>query len=375
MRVVLVGGHLSPALAVLEELKNDEVLFLGRKYSFEGDKALSLEYQLVTGLGVNFTPITTGRLQRSFTKHTLISFLKLPIGFIQSFNALIKFKPDIVIGFGGYISIPVVFTAHILRIAVVIHEQTFEAGFANRLLSKFVKRICISWLNSENFFPRKKTILTGNPVRKEFKKDLSNEFKFKKQLPLIYVTGGSTGSHVINEGLGKILEKILKIANIVHQTGDAKEFNDFSKLQKIKEKINNPNGEYVAVKFLNTIHASEIFRKADMVISRSGINTITELIYLKKPSLLVPLSFSQKNEQFKNASFAKKLGIAEILEQKELTEEKFYEMILKILKNKKEYTDKLKIDTGVFENAAENIVRVVRSVVENEKSIEKKKNK
>jgi len=148
MKVILIGGHLSPALSLLEELKNEEVIFFGRKYSFEGDKALSLEYQLVEELNIPFVSITTGRLQRKLTRHTFSSFLKLPIGFFQSINALIKYKPDVVLGFGGYISIPVILASFVLRIPAVIHEQTLEAGFANKILSRFAQKICISWESS-----------------------------------------------------------------------------------------------------------------------------------------------------------------------------------------------------------------------------------
>ena len=367
MKVVLIGGHLSPALSLLEELKKEEVIFFGRKYSFEGDKALSLEYQLVEEFNIPFVSITTGRLQRKFTRHTFFSLLKLPVGFFQSLSALVKFKPDVVLGFGGYISIPVVFASYILRIPVVIHEQTLEAGFANKILSRLAKKICISWESSIKFFPKEKTVLTGNPIRKELFEKKTEEFNFKNNLPIIYITGGSSGSHVINDLVGKIVGKLLNISNVVHQTGDAKEFNDFEKLVKIKEEIGDSKGEYKLVKFLNSKHASEILNKASLVVSRSGINTVTELIYLRKPSLLIPLFFAQKNEQLKNALFAKKLGIAEVLEQKELTSERFYGMIFGMLENKEKYAGKIDIDASIFEKAAENIVNVLKSTITNEK--------
>src|SRR5680860_308433 len=373
MRVVLIGGHLSPALSVLSKLKNDEVIFFGRKYSLEGDSSLSLEYQLVREHNLPFISITTGRLQRKFTKYTLFSLFKLPIGIFQSFVALRKFKPDVVLGFGGYVSFPVIFSSFLLKIPVVIHEQTLEGGFANRILLRFARKICISWEGSYKFFPKDKTILTGNPIREEFFKKPTNEFTFKKNLPLVYITGGSTGSHVINEATGKILNKLLNVSNIIHQTGDAKEFNDFNKLWKIKEDLKDTNGEYILVKFLNSIHASEVLQKADMVISRSGINTVTELLYLKKPSLFIPLSFSQKNEQYKNALLAKNMGIAEILEQDDLKSDEFYDLILKILKNKNKYAENINIDSKSFEKAAEKIAEVLKNIA-NEKTFKKEDN-
>ena len=109
MRVIIIGGHLSPALSIIEKLpKTDKVLFIGRKYVFEGDQALSLEYKTIQSLKIPFVNLITGRLQRKFTKHTIPSLLKLPYGFMRSILALIKFQPDVVLSFGGYLSFPVV---------------------------------------------------------------------------------------------------------------------------------------------------------------------------------------------------------------------------------------------------------------------------
>src|SRR3989344_6654527 len=167
MKIAITGGHLSPALSVIEKLsKEDVVLFVGRKHVFEGDKGLSFEYKTITSLNIPFVELTTGRLQRKFTAHTLFSIVKIPYGLAQSFLILRKFKPDVVLGFGGYLSVPVVIAAHILRIPAIIHEQTQDAGLANRMLANYADRICISWETSAKYFPRGKTIFTGNPIRK-----------------------------------------------------------------------------------------------------------------------------------------------------------------------------------------------------------------
>src|SRR5436305_1641956 len=132
MKLLIVaggGGHFAPALAVIEKLpKEIEILVVGRKYVFEGDRTLSLEYQTATKLRIPFKTLTTGRLQRKFTRYTFNSLLKIPIGLSQATNILTKFKPDAVLSFGGYISVPVTLAASILRIPLVLHEQTLEAG-------------------------------------------------------------------------------------------------------------------------------------------------------------------------------------------------------------------------------------------------------
>ena len=170
MKIVICGGHLSPALSLLEVMpKHVEVIFIGRKYVFEKEKVLSLEYKVVKEKNIPFYPLTTGRFQRKFTLETIPSLLKFPIGFFQSITILRKEKPNVVVGVGGYISLPVCLAALLLGIPVVIHEQTQEAGFANKLISHFARKVCISWESSRKFFPEKKIVLTGNPIRKEFR--------------------------------------------------------------------------------------------------------------------------------------------------------------------------------------------------------------
>jgi UDP-N-acetylglucosamine--N-acetylmuramyl-(pentapeptide) pyrophosphoryl-undecaprenol N-acetylglucosamine transferase len=197
MKIVLIGGHLSPALSILEALPKDtETLFIGRKYGLEGDNALSLEYKTIAELKVPFVALNTGRWQRKLTKYTFSSLLKLPFGVIKSFLTLVKFRPDVVVGFGGYVSVPVVLCAYLLRIPIVIHEQTLEAGLANRFLAKLATKICISWQASQKYFPKEKIVFTGNPVRKL--KIKNEKLKIKNNLPMIYITRGSSGSHSIN---------------------------------------------------------------------------------------------------------------------------------------------------------------------------------
>lgn len=359
MKIVLVGGHLSPALAILEKLEKKDVYYIGRKYSFEGDDGLSLEYQEIQKLGIPFFALKTARLQRKFTRYTLSSFLKMPVGFYQAFKILKKIKPDVVLSFGGYLSIPVGLAAYFLKIPLVIHEQTFEIGFANKILSPLAKKICISFEYSNKFFPKEKTILTGNPIKQDVLK-LLTEKKALNNPPLIYITGGSSGSHAINELLANSLDKLLEKYVIFHQTGDSKIYNDFEKLTSIKNNLKKDKfANYSLVKFLTPKDSALMLSKADLVIGRSGINTVTELIYLKKPSLFIPLPFSQKNEQLKNAEYIKELGLAEILDQNLITPDMFISKINFMFKNISNY--KLN-KIVVFKNSAEKIINILKDV-------------
>ena len=340
MKIVIVGGHLSPALAVIENLPKDtEVLFIGRKYVFEGDKTLSLEYRTITKQNIPFASISTGRWQRKFTKHTIPSLFKIPYGVVQSFLILRKFKPDVVLSLGGYLSIPVVLSAFILRIPIIIHEQTLEEGLSNRLMKHFAKKICISWESSRKFFPKGKTILTGNPVRR-FK---INELQFKimkedQSLQIIYITGGSAGSQFINSMVEGSIKELLRKFIVIHQTGDTQEYKDFDRLNILKNSLPiHLKSRYFPIKFVDPNEVGSILNKADLVVSRAGINTITELIFFKKPSLLIPIPFSQRNEQVKNALFLKSLGLAEVFYQDALDSKKFLRFIEEMFNNINRY--------------------------------------
>lgn len=367
MKVVLIGGHLSPALSVLQSLpKNTKVLFIGRKYGLEGDSALSLEYNTMTQLGIPFVGLNTGRLQRKLTKFTLFSLLKLPFGIIKSFLILIEFKPDVVVGFGGYVSIPVVLCAFILRIPVVIHEQTMEAGLANRLVGRFAKKICISWQTSRKYFPKDKVVLTGNPIRKFLisNPDASGQSPiFNNKLPIIYVTGGSSGSHFINALIEGIIKDLLKSYNVIHQTGDAHEYHDFDRLEQLRESLSEElRDRYILEKFIDPSEIGELVNSSSLVISRSGMNTITELIYFEKPALLIPLPFSQNNEQMKNAKFLEKIGLGIVLQQSDLNQKKLLQAIDLVFHDISSYRINRKEFRMSSKNAAQNIIDVINYV-------------
>ncbi len=365
MRIVIIGGHLTPALSVIEELPKDaEVLFIGRRHALEGDKAVSLEYETINKLGIAFVDLKTGRFQRSLSRHTLPSFAKIPVGFTQAVKTLRKFKPDVVVGFGGYVSVPVVMAASFLRIPSVIHEQTLEVGAANKFLAKFATKICISFETSVKYFPKEKIEFTGNPIRKSIMSP-KKKYPLPEGRPIIYITGGSLGSHFINQILFLCIPKLISKYTIVHQTGAAEEFNDFDKLLDLRKDIADEDRKhYVLSKHFSPSEVGSIMRQAAMVVSRAGINTVSELIYLKKPSLLIPLPKSQRNEQIKNATFLKELGLGDLADQDKLTAEDFLYRVNHIMLNLEEYT--INSDKDHFpRNAALKIIDVIYAASKN----------
>ena len=360
MKIVIVGGHFSPALSIVENLMDkNEIFYFGRKTNFEGDKGLSLEYSQIQALGIKFYPITAARYQRKFTRYTLISFSKLPVGFIQSYRLLSKLKPSVVLAFGGYLSIPVCLSAKILNIPVVIHEQTLEAGFANKFISNFADKVLVSWESSRKFFPESKTILTGLPLTKEIV-SVKKQKKEKEDIKTIYITGGSSGAHFINQIVLDSLEGLLNNFYVIHQTGDSVKFNDYDKANLIKQSLSKKlSDRYFVKKFFTAKESSNSIQKADIVLGRAGINTISELIYLEKPALLIPLPFGQKNEQQNNANFLKDLGLAEIVSQKDLTSDDLVKKIKFMISSLGNY--RLKKDVLV-KNAEEKIINILQDV-------------
>lgn len=371
MKILLIGGHLTPALAVIDALpEKAEIIFVGRKSSFEGSKEKSLEYQEMLKRGIKFYPLQTGRLQRHLSRGFVPALLKVPKGLDQARKILSFERPDVVVGFGGYLSLPVGLAATLLRIPLILHEQTFQAGLANKMLSRFAKKVCISWESSSAFFPKKKVVLTGNPLPVVSLKKDNDYFKNASNLPILLVTGGSSGSHAVNILIESALPVLLQEWRVFHQTGDALEYEDFSRLVTYRASMDPQLAKnYEVVKFVNPDQMEMLMSKAKIVVGRSGINTVSQLLRLGKPSLLIPLPNGQSGEQLFNAQAMQKKGMASILLQKDATSEKVIEMLDEIV-NKYDLFIKNASSAKVMirEDAASKIVAEIEYVVKEKTS-------
>ncbi len=323
MKILITGAHFTPAVAVIEELLKMEpfaqIIYVGRKTTLEGDNSSSVESKVLPSMGVKFIPIIAGRLRRHFDPYTIISFLKIPVGFIQAFFILVSQKPDVILSFGGYIAVPLVVMGWFLSVPIIVHEQTLVLGLANKISNLFADKIAVS-------FPTKnpKAILTGNPLRKEI---INNVKQYHRKSVNILVTGGNQGSHVINLAIEKSLDRLTKIASITHVTGDNK-FGDFERLEKLQ------NQRYIVKKWIGEGWGRRL-KQADLVVSRAGINTLSELAYLSLPALVIPIPYLYKDEQNKNAKFFEELGLVKILPQSKLNAKTLYENIKNMLDNLK----------------------------------------
>lgn len=333
MRILITGSHFTPAIATIEELQkysDTEIVYVGRKTTREGDSSMSVESQELPKLGVKFRTIITGRLQRHLGLYTILSLLKIPVGFLQAFYIILSEKPDVILSFGGYVAVPLVIAGWLMSIPIIIHEQTLVTGLANKISSYFADKIATSFEGS-NGFPKNKVVLTGNPIRKsiiqpkevKLESGYSKLFKIAKQkkLPIIFVTGGNQGSRIINLAVEENLKKLLTIACVVHQTGDS-EYKDYERLKEFGSDY------YLVTKWVGD-EIGVLLKNTDLVVSRAGINTLLELSYLQKPALVIPLPIH--SEQNKNSHFFEKLGLAHVLHQKELVKDNLYKKIKELI--------------------------------------------
>jgi UDP-N-acetylglucosamine--N-acetylmuramyl-(pentapeptide) pyrophosphoryl-undecaprenol N-acetylglucosamine transferase len=327
IKIVFTGGHAATtAISVVEEILRRKlgwkVYWIGAKSSVEGQAVSTLESEVFPALGVTLHSIKAGRLQRKFSLWTIPSLLKIPLGFFQAFTLLFRIKPKLVLSFGAYTAFPVVVSAYILRIPVVVHEQTVAAGRANRASGVFARKVALARKESQRYFPRGKCVVVGNPILSEIAK-----IKPKRNMgssPTVFITCGSRGSQRINEAVDGILERLLSSYRIIHQTGPI----DYPNFLKRKKSLSGElSKNYVVESRIDPLKIATIYAQADMVIARAGANTVSEIVATGRPSVLIPIPWSYLNEQAKNAQAAQELGIAKIVTQDSLSPASLLEAI------------------------------------------------
>jgi len=365
LKIILTGGHLSPMLSVIKKLeKNADVVIIGRKFTFEADKAESLEYKTINKLGIPFYNLPPARLQRKLTTHTLPSLLRFPKSLHKAQIILKHEKPDAILTFGGYIGLPVSLAASLLHIPVILHEQTQGAGLSNRIIGRLAYKICISYETSRKYFDPNKTVLTGNPMRPEIFK-VDKKYNLTLDKPLLCIMGGSSGSHRINMYIKEILPQLLTDFCVIHQTGDSHEYKDFDLLSEYKKSLDiKLQNRYVITKFIDNEHIGWVYKNSSMFVSRSGANTVQELLVLHKKALLIPLSYSQGGEQLDNAKLYADSKLGSYIEEKDIDLQTLYTSILSI------YKTKINSRTSSFhDDAADKIIKEVLSSAQYEKKI------
>jgi UDP-N-acetylglucosamine--N-acetylmuramyl-(pentapeptide) pyrophosphoryl-undecaprenol N-acetylglucosamine transferase len=331
------SGHISPALALIQELREmssqAEFLYVGSQ--------TGLEKALVEAQNIPFVAISTGKLRRYLSFENLIDQFRIPVGIGQSLGLMRRFRPDVVLATGGYVAVPPVLAAAICKIPIVIHEQTVQIGLANQINARFASKIALSWDGALESLPAKfraKAWVAGNPVRASIfggEKEKAREFYglSDENLPTIYITGGSLGARIINRAVEEVLPQLLEFAQIIHQCGQqpANDEQDFDRLTRAASNLAPElKKRYALTRFVKD-ELKHVFALADLVVSRAGASTVTELCALGKPALYVPLVPTGGDEQTKNAQMAEKIGAAQILLQSEISGESLLQNIRNLL--------------------------------------------
>ncbi|MEA3398304.1 MAG: UDP-N-acetylglucosamine--N-acetylmuramyl-(pentapeptide) pyrophosphoryl-undecaprenol N-acetylglucosamine transferase [Patescibacteria group bacterium] len=309
-------GSVSPLLSVFDELKNKYTFFwIGSKFG--------IEKRIVKNIDIKFKSIYSGKLRRYFSWKNFIDPVLIIIAFAQSLLILAKNKPNLIISAGSFISVPVIWAGWLLRIPILIHQMDYRPGLANKLMAPFAKKITVALEKSLDDYSDK-AIWIGNFIRKEFKQyqisgqEAKQRLNLNNELPVALILGGGTGSKAINILTQKSLSELTKFCQIVHIIGKRKGLN----LEPIKN--------YHPIEFVYIDGMIKSFMAADIVVSRCGMGVLTEISFLGKPAILIPLPDSHQED---NAKIFFKEKAAMVLDQNGLTPEKFSGNILKLLKD------------------------------------------
>jgi murein biosynthesis integral membrane protein MurJ/undecaprenyldiphospho-muramoylpentapeptide beta-N-acetylglucosaminyltransferase len=325
MRIVFsgggTGGHVYPNIAIYEAIKDhypdSSFLYIGTKKGAESRIVKNLPQPIA------FVPVLSrGVPEKVKSFGTLISLLFIFLGAVKSYFVLRRFKPDILIGSGGYVAAPVLLAASLLKLKVFIHEQNAVPGRLNRMIARFASRIGVSFASTASFFPGDKVVVTGYPLRKSIRYSKEENIKKKYKIPeknkVLFIFGGSGGARSINNAVAEIIPMLLACEDltVILSTGRgySSEYKAFDDTIKIFQDIGIPSeieGKLIIREYFDNI--DEIYSISDLVVSRAGAGTIKEITTLGLPSILVPKINLPGDHQILNAREVEKISGAKIV--------------------------------------------------------------
>ncbi len=327
-KIILTGGgtagHVTPNLALIPSLKEAgfEIEYIG---SYDG-----IEKRLIADYDIPYHGIATGKFRRYFDPKNFSDPFRVIKGFAEARKVLKEFKPDVIFSKGGFVSVPVVRAAATLHIPCILHESDMTPGLANKLCSSAAAKICCNFPETLQYLPADKAVLTGTPIREELTKGDPEAGRklcgFTDNKPVLMIIGGSLGAQSVNETVRGALDMLLPDFNIVHICG--------------KDKMDNLKLSVPGYKQFEYVKKDlgDLFALADVVVSRAGANAICELLALKKPSILVPLSMkSSRGDQILNASSFEQQGFAVVIPDEELDEDILNEKVREMYENREQY--------------------------------------
>lgn len=369
MRVIVsgggTGGHIYPAISIaksiLEKESDAEILYVGTEKG--------LESILVSEEGLDFMPIRVKGFRRKLSLDTLKTVFEVFKGMVDADKILRRFKPDIVVGTGGYVAGPILIMAAIRKIPTLIHEQNVLPGVTNRILARFVDRIALSFKEAVKYFNSPgKVIVTGNPVRREIlKKNRETSMRvlgFEAEKPLVVVFGGSKGSFSLNRAMIEVISQLYRYNDfqLLHVTGN-NHYSDF--LKRLESRGVNLKGN-THIKVVQYLHKMpDALAAADLVLTSAGAITLAEITAVGIPSILVPKSYATDNHQEYNARAMEKNGAAVVVLERELDGQRLYMQLVELIKDKNtlKYMRKASHKMGKID-ASDKIYRMVKELVE-----------
>jgi UDP-N-acetylglucosamine--N-acetylmuramyl-(pentapeptide) pyrophosphoryl-undecaprenol N-acetylglucosamine transferase len=310
------GGHVLPALAVVEELQQRSAL---REALWIGSRD-GLEREAATNANIPFIAIPTGKLRRYRSLRNVTDAARVPLGMVAARRRLGAFGPDVVLSTGGFVSVPTVIAARGIA-PVLTHEQTAILGLATRINARFAAVLAVSHQQTAEEANRihDYVMVTGNPVRPGLTHGDRTRglawLGFEESLPVVYVTGGARGASPINQRIAALLPGLLEVAQVVHQTGPASANADAESLRQLRESLPDQlRHRYRVFEFVRD-ELPDLYAATDLVVSRSGAGTIAELAYVGLPAILIPLPGTGGDEQTVNARVLGDIGAAVVLPQ------------------------------------------------------------
>ncbi len=358
MKVIVVaggtGGHIYPAIAIINKIKekekNVEFLYIGTSDRMEKD--------IIPKLGIKYIGIDMEGLNRKNVFSNIQVIKKFNHAIKEAKKIISDFKPDVVIGAGGYITAPVLYAAHKLKVPTLIHEQNSIPGLSNKFIGNFSDRICVSLPNSLKLFPKNKTIYTGNPRSEEIisvKNKNKSSLGFNQDKKLVIVVMGSLGSTTMTEKIKELIPGFNNKAYQVLVITGKKYFDEYKDI--------NISDNVKIVPFMDDL--INLMKDSDLIVSRAGASTIAEITAIGLPAILVPSPYVTNNHQYKNAKELEDAGACIIVTEEEFSKDRIIHEIDKIFDNKEEYdkmvenSRKLGIDdsaTRIY-NEIKNIIR------------------
>lgn len=349
--IILTGGgtagHVTPNLALIPSLKESgyDIHYIG---SYNG-----IERKLIEGSGIPYDGISSGKLRRYFDLKNFTDPFRVIKGYGEALKLIKKYKPDVLFSKGGFVAVPVVLAAKHYYIPTIIHESDMTPGLANKLCIPSARKVCCNFPETLKYLPKDKAVLTGSPIRAELLKgDRMAGLQYTNlsaAKPIILVIGGSLGSVKVNTAVRHILPRLLEKFQVIHICGKG----------NLDESLIGTPG-YVQYEYVDS-PLKHLFAAADMIISRAGANSICEILALRKPNVLIPLSAAaSRGDQILNANSFAKQGFSAVLEEEKLTDDTLYETVVNTYENRRRFIEAM--ETSHLNNAVETIKNLIEEV-------------